>query len=148
MRQIVYFSTSAIAQTHDVVEDILVTSRANNRRDQITGLLVAGGNRYMQIIEGPRANVDRLYRAIRADDRHLAVSTLLSRVIYARSFDGWSMAFRRQPEFAEFDRFPDMVRLLTEQLPDSRLRSQIRNFAGLFIAAPAPHEPLPWKIAG
>jgi hypothetical protein len=51
--QIAYFSTAARVQDAKTVHDILIQSRVNNRRDGITGLLIAGGNRYMQIIEGP-----------------------------------------------------------------------------------------------
>ncbi len=148
MFQIAYFSTASTTQDAKTVHDILVASRVNNRRDDITGLLVAGGNRYMQVIEGPRAAAARLYATIRADERHLAVTTLLQRSVMRRSFEGWSMAFRREPELGQFDSFPDIVRFLTFNVPDAALRNQIRSFASALIMTPRHEGPELWKRAG
>jgi hypothetical protein len=147
VRQIAYFSTAAEPQTNELIHNILITARINNRRDEITGLLVAGGNRYMQIIEGPRGAVSRLYENIQRDRRHLAVTTLVNRTTYKRAFEGWSMAFRREPALGRFDRFPDVVRYLTEQVEDSLLKNQIRNFSSIFIAPPAADDRTPWPVA-
>ena len=59
MHQIAYFSTAAEPQEAALIQAILATSRANNLRDDISGLLVAGGNRYLQVIEGPRRAMHR-----------------------------------------------------------------------------------------
>jgi hypothetical protein len=143
MRQIAYFSTAAVPQTPECVHAILVSSRINNRRSGITGLLVAGGNRYMQVIEGERPAVERLYATIRRDQRHLAVTTLLDRPVLIRSFADWSMAYRREPELGRFDSFSQTLRYLTQQVGDSTLRRQIELFARTFIAAPGNGE-TPW----
>ena len=148
MFQIAYFSTAAAPQLAPLIQKILITSRANNLRDDISGLLVAGGNRYLQVIEGPRRELEALYANIRADDRHLAVTTLVERVTMSRCFDGWAMAFRREPALDEFDSFPAVLRYLTEQVPDLRLRGQIRNFAKTFIAPPLAAPPALWQMAG
>ena len=148
MRQIAYFSTAAEPQTAELVHGILVESRINNRRKGITGLLVAGGNRYLQVIEGKREAVQSLYAAIRRDRRHLAVTTLLDREIVDRSFAEWSMAFRREAELGRFDSFPQTLRYLTQQVGDNVLRGQIELFARTFIAMPANRASTPWdKVA-
>ena len=136
MRQIAYFSTAAEPQTSTLIHDILLTSRTNNRRDNISGLLVAGGNRYMQVIEGPGTALTPLYAAIRADRRHLAVATLLDRSVVERSFGDWSMAYRRERAIGEFDTFPQTLRFLVQNVDDKALRRQIELFARTFIAAP------------
>ncbi len=148
MLQIAYFSTAATPQDAVTIHKILTTARRNNERDSITGLLVAGGNRYLQVIEGPTAATEALYQAIRADKRHLAVSTLLCRKVYRRCFDDWAMAFRREPRLDEFDSFPQIVRYLTDQVEDQQLKGQIRFFAGTFINTPRPPGPDVWKLAG
>jgi hypothetical protein len=51
--QIGYFSTAAGPQVPTVVHDILTVARRVNRSMGVTGLLVAGSNRYLQVIEGP-----------------------------------------------------------------------------------------------
>ncbi|MEO7635550.1 MAG: BLUF domain-containing protein [Sphingomicrobium sp.] len=147
MLQIAYFSTATVPQTADVLHRILVISRANNLADRITGLLVAGGNRYMQVIEGPRAPMEKLWATIRADQRHCAVARLLYRDIDERAFKSWSMAFRREDRIAEFDSFPQTLRFLTSQVEDGALRSQIELFARSFILSPANETVTPWGSA-
>lgn len=143
MRQIAYFSTAAVSQTPECVHAILAVSRINNRLRSITGLLVAGGNRYMQVIEGDRSPVERLYATIRRDQRHLAITTLIDRPIMNRAFADWSMAYRREPELGQFDSFPQTLRYLTEQVADAALRRQIAHFARTFIASPRD-KATPW----
>ena len=147
MRQIAYFSTAAEPQTEMLLQSILSTAQARNQEHGITGLLVAGGNRYMQVFEGPRRAVAQLYENIRADSRHLAVATLVNRTAFKRSFEGWSMAYRREPDLGAFDRFPDVVRFLTSRIDDSLLRNQVRKFSEIFIAAPPQDQPAPWPVA-
>ena len=148
MRQIAYFSTAAEPQSAPLVHHILLASRTNNGRDGITGLLVAGGNRYLQVIEGDTRPLRALYATIRNDRRHLAVTTLLDRPILERAFADWSMAYRREPELGQFDSFPQTLRYLTQEVSDSALRRQIELFARTFIAVPGDRLSTPWdKVA-
>ena len=148
MRQIAYFSTAAEPQTDALVHAILVTSRIHNRCNGISGLLVAGGNRFLQVLEGDKNVVDPLYAAIRRDPRHLAITTLLDRPILARSFADWTMAYRREPALGQFDSFPQTLRYMTQQVTDSGLRRQIEMFARTFIAVPGDRTATVWdKVA-
>jgi hypothetical protein len=88
-----------------------------------------------------------LYAAIRADDRHIAVTTLVERTTLKRCFEGWTMAYRREPALDQFDSFPAILRHLTDEVEDKRLRGQIRLFAKTFIAAPLVAGPMLWKMA-
>jgi hypothetical protein len=146
MRQIAYFSTAAEPQSTERLNDILITARTNNRRDSITGLLVAGGNRYMQVFEGPADAVKRLYTAIRRDPRHLCVTTLINRPVAERTFPRWSMASHREPALGQFDTFPQTLRYLTQQVEDKALRRQIELFARGLIAVPDEAR-TPWDLS-
>ena len=147
MFQIAYFSTATAPQDAVVIERILLTARANNLRDDITGLLVAGSDRYMQVIEGPRRAMETLYAAIRADDRHFAVTTLVERTTLERCFEGWTMAYRREHGLDQFNSFPAVLNHLTAKVEDRLLRGQIRLFADTFITAPLVDDPVLWKMA-
>jgi hypothetical protein len=147
MLQLAYFSTAATEQNPATVHEILVASRVNNRRDGITGLLVAGGNRYMQVIEGPAYAIEILFEKIRRDDRHVGVTAFLTRRIIRRSFDGWSMAYRREPGLGGFDSFPDVLRHLTSEIADTDLKGQIRRFAQLMIIDQPARGPELWRMA-
>jgi len=52
LTQIIYTSTLKSADPQ-VINDILITSRRNNLRDAITGVLFRSGLRLVQVLEGP-----------------------------------------------------------------------------------------------
>lgn len=91
MIQIVYIST-ARGDTHVERGHILLTSRRNNQRDGITGLLYDDGVRFLQVLEGDMSQVDAAYERIKADPRHRAVVVLSRRPIDTREFGDWAMA--------------------------------------------------------
>jgi len=91
MIQIVYIST-ARGDTHVERGHILLTSRRNNERDGITGLLYDDGVRFLQVLEGEMNQVDKTFARIKADPRHRAVVVLSRRPIDAREFGDWAMA--------------------------------------------------------
>lgn len=131
MMQIGYFSTAATAQDAASVHRILVEARVANQRDAITGLLVAGSNRYLQVIEGPSVAVERLYEKILTDPRHRALAMFSKREIAKRNFESWSLAFRRQTTTAKPDVFDAILKAYTAEIADENLQRQIRLFAQL-----------------
>ncbi len=155
MRQIVYFSTAADRQDAITFAAILAVSRAHNRRDKVTGLLIAGGHRYLQILEGATDVVEAAMGRIGRDQRHLGVTILVDRRIRARGFAGWSMAFCEQPQLSEFATLGTLVGQLQAQVSDNKLREQIDCFARSFVIVPPPlaaasrSSPLssPWTLA-
>lgn len=71
--------------------DILQASRVGNRRDDITGVLAAWDGWYVQVLEGPRPNVERTFSRIARDRRHEDVVLVSARAADARRFGDWSM---------------------------------------------------------
>ena len=74
-----------------MLNGILSISRRNNMRDGLTGALVCRRDIYLQLLEGPEANVEATYARISGDDRHLAVTRLASEPAEARLFPDWAM---------------------------------------------------------
>jgi hypothetical protein len=72
---------------------ILVTSRERNRLRGVTGMLLCGSARILQVLEGPRDDVQRLYARIEQDPRHQHCRILLNRTVRSRDFADWSMGF-------------------------------------------------------
>ena len=136
MRQIIYFSTSSSRQDAIVIAGILAASRNRNRLEHVTGLLVAGGHRYLQVIEGPANTIGATIDRIKRDARHLGVTVLLDRLVGGRNFRGWSMAFQEEPRLDEFATFQQLVDQLHGQIPDEKLRQQIDCFARDFAVVP------------
>ena len=102
MLQLVYISSPSRTVAIDIAS-ILRTSRRNNARDGITGLLYFDGNRFLQVLEGPEAAVEAAYERIRPDVRHRAPVVLSRREVDAREFGEWDMAHREsQADAADF----------------------------------------------
>jgi hypothetical protein len=135
MRQLVYFSTAAGHQREETVCEILEVSRRRNLQDSVTGLLVAGGNRYLQVLEGAHWAIGATLERIQRDVRHLGLSVLIDRTVGERSFPDWSMAFRGEPNLGELSNFRDLADQMHDAA-DPRLREQIRCFSRTFASAP------------
>lgn len=127
MERIIYISTARTSPDAAMVEDILRVSRRNNRRDGLTGLLVVGGRRFLQVIEGPREATDRAFARIRADARHFAVVEIGRKKIAERAFADWDMGC----EQLDGDDLTELVESLTEHVADADLRAQFRGFVDL-----------------
>ena len=74
-----------------VLNGILVTAKTNNQRFQITGALICRSDLYLQFLEGPASEIDRIYQNIRRDDRHVEITLLAEGGAQARLFPDWAM---------------------------------------------------------
>ena len=71
--------------------NILMRSRRNNTRDDVTGALICRADLYLQWLEGPQVAVEATYAKIIRDDRHLDIVRRLTRSSETRMFPEWSM---------------------------------------------------------
>ena len=70
---------------------ILRQSKAANPNHGITGVLCFSEGIFLQVLEGGRSAVNRLYNRIAADPRHSQVELLKYEEIAERRFAGWAM---------------------------------------------------------
>lgn len=89
--RLLYASRSAQPVAPEVIEAILEQSRKHNPELGITGILCQSGEVFMQVLEGGRAPVNRLYNQIVRDERHRDVVLLHYEEIAERRFAGWTM---------------------------------------------------------
>ncbi|GAB2518215.1 BLUF domain-containing protein [Lysobacter humi (ex Lee et al. 2017)] len=75
------------------VARILVQSRINNARRRLVGALYFGDGCFFQCLEGPAADVDRLYAALLADPRHTDLKVLSREPIARTGFAAWTMKY-------------------------------------------------------
>lgn len=130
MYQLAYISSACGEIDRPLLENILAVSRRNNQRDGITGLLVSGGRRFLQALEGPEAKVLTAYARIQADPRHRACVLLTSRATPTRQFGDWSMAFHGGGSSHD-ENLTAQVEALVAQIDDPNLRAQFAGFAQL-----------------
>lgn len=95
--QLIYTST-LVADTPDVMADILQTSRRANKSHNISGMLLCAKGGVLQVLEGEDAVVSKLYRSIELDKRHNNIFLLSKTEVVERQFASWAMGFRRLTE--------------------------------------------------
>ncbi|MDM7890665.1 BLUF domain-containing protein [Curtobacterium caseinilyticum] len=93
LTSLVYMSVAVDEMTDDQLVAMLREARLRNDALGVSGLLLAKGGRFMQVLEGPAWSVEDRYAAIERDPRHRDVKSLSRESIETRRFDGWSMAF-------------------------------------------------------
>jgi hypothetical protein len=91
---LIYVSSAVRAFTAAHLRELLVVCEKNNRRDQVSGMLLYKGGNFMQVLEGPESSVRDTHRRIRADVRHDGLITLMEGPQALRQFPAWSMSFR------------------------------------------------------
>ena len=132
MLQLVYISSARQLITEDMCKDILLKSRANNERANISGLLVAGQRRFLQALEGPTDAVRSTYARIVADPRHYACVLLGERYSDVRQFGDWAMGYSAGgPDAPDDAGLVAIVEELVASLKDADLRAQFTGFAKL-----------------
>lgn len=105
LSRIVYVSDAVGAAADGLMPliDIVGASDRNNRRDHLTGVLMRCEGRFLQVIEGTRADLDRLMKRLDGDTRHAGIRILSDEPIESRLFPDWGMArVDPTPEVAEF----------------------------------------------
>jgi hypothetical protein len=140
LTRLTYFSRVRLngpINTH--IDDILITSVANNRRDDVTGVLVHDGRWFAQMLEGRESIVSATFERILRDGRHSDVSLVSMHPVGGRRFaDLWMRAiaydddtsdlFRHycesdafDPPLMRVDRLCDLIEELADRTADSAL---------------------------
>ena len=89
--RLMYASRAAAGMDPEELAAILRKSRTANAAHGITGVLCYSEGIFLQVLEGGRTAVNRLYNRIVADARHHDAELMLYEEISERRFAGWSM---------------------------------------------------------
>lgn len=92
--ELVYTSTAVRNYSDDELEDILKKSVQNNKRKNVTGLLLYSKGTFMQVLEGETDVVDALVDIIKSDPRHQNIEMHLRTPVFEREFSEWHMGYR------------------------------------------------------
>ena len=132
--QLVYISTARQILTEAELDEVLKISRRNNALVDVTGLLVVGGRRFLQALEGPEEMVIATFERIKADPRHFGVVELSRKSVQVRGFGDWSMGYEAGAEAADGN-LNAIIGALVEPLADLNLRSLFTGFGELHARA-------------
>ena len=74
-----------------ILSGLLIDSRENNEKNNITGSLICRADIYLQMLEGPKESILEVFEKIKKDDRHLEVEVLSAGPTEERLFPNWAM---------------------------------------------------------
>jgi hypothetical protein len=133
MYHLVYVSHAAQAFHEADLLAILNESRANNKKMEITGMLIYLQQRFIQVLEGDEKVLNELYEEIRKDPRHTKVTLILEGHSQHRFFKDWSMGFKKisESDFTELSGFTDIGQFFSVPPTDSE-GSAVMTFLNLF----------------
>ena len=135
MLQIVYISTARDELDTNALETILSISRRNNRLAGVSGVLIAGGRRFLQALEGPEGAVLTTMERIRKDPRHFAIVELSRAQVVERGFGDWEMAYQTGGSASAGADLAVAVESIVAPVIDRTLRAQFTSFAKLHAKA-------------
>ena len=131
MYRLCYISTARQPIDRALCENILASSRVNNARDGITGLLIAGRQRFLQALEGEEAAVRSAFERIKQDPRHLGCVVLEEGHADERQFPLWAMGFEQSDEGSGSVSNAQFAASLIGQIANPNLRAQFEGFLTL-----------------
>ena len=92
LKRIHYISSFVQDMSDDEIEELASQAAKKNAENDITGVLMAKGGVFFQIIEGPEENIDGLFTNILKDPRHEKIITLGIQIgDLKRLFPDWHM---------------------------------------------------------
>jgi hypothetical protein len=89
--------------SNETISHLVEQSAQANKAREITGLLLLAGNKYLQVLEGPYHDVNRLYGNIIRDARHCDVELITFEPMESRYFEQWNM---RLVDLYELSKYP------------------------------------------
>ena len=130
MKRIVYISTARRPMMPIERDAMLRGARRRNAALDVTGLLVIGGRRYLQALEGPEAAVANTFDRLKDDGRHFAIVTLIDRVIEHCAFPTWAMGYQEGGYALEgAASLPAIVADLIAPIRDETIKAYFNGFA-------------------
>jgi hypothetical protein len=105
MHHIIYLSYALAPFTNAQLQSLLTLARRRNTELAVTGILLYGNERFVQVLEGDEEAVQEIYEHIKRDPRHTNLITFANKPVEARAFKEWAMAF--QPVSSQ--QFDDVV---------------------------------------
>ena len=90
--RLIYVSKAVDPQSGTLTDSILRQAHAWNAQNDICGVLCEGQGVFLQVLEGERSVVTRLYARIFADLRHKELELIHCESITERRYGEWSMA--------------------------------------------------------
>ena len=124
--RLIYVSHAVGPQTGTMTHSILKTAQTSNKANNITGVLGQAQGVFLQVLEGERVVVTKLFSRIYADSRHTDLELVHCENITHRRYAQWSMAhvnleddLLKSITLSEFDPYSESGLRLMERIDRS-----------------------------
>jgi hypothetical protein len=121
--RLIYVSHAVGPQTGTMTHSILKTAQTSNKVNDITGVLGQARGVFLQVLEGERGVVTKLFSRIYADSRHTDLELVHCESITKRRYAQWSMAhvnladdLLKSITWSEFDPYSESGLLVMERI--------------------------------
>jgi len=117
MYHLVYTSVAVAPFSEVDLIQLLEQSRNSNKTTEITGILLYIQGKFIQVLEGEKSVVSKLYTKIVGDGRHKKVMIVIEGDSKERMFKGWSMGFKKIgiQQFESLSGFSDIDEFFTNK---------------------------------
>lgn len=95
MYHLVYTSYGSQPFSESDLIQLLNQSNTWNKTKEITGMLLYLRGKFIQVLEGDKSEVKKLYEKIANDTRHKKVTIVIEGDYPERLFKDWSMGFKQ-----------------------------------------------------
>ena len=137
---LIYTSKPRTEVTPEMLDEIAHISVKNNKKRQVTGILLCIENKYLQYLEGDEERVLALFEKIKLDGRHHGITKWIQGNADSRIFGEWSMAswmlsedeLKNMPAIREMDDF--LSRSKNTQPSANRFIEMMKNLLENWIA--------------
>lgn len=118
----IYFSHAVQSFGDKLLMELLRESQNNNRRVNVTGMLLYHDGNFLQALEGRKPDVEEVFRRIAKDSRHAGIISSTMMPLPARQFADWSMGFLPGQSLGDSDR-----QMLNDYLNRRQEMSEVDN---------------------
>lgn len=92
--QLLYVSKASDSINESLIDQIIGKAKDYNEKNGITGILLYRGEIFLQLLEGEKSAVERLFQKIAKDRRHANLTRIFEIEENERIFPNWAMGYR------------------------------------------------------
>lgn len=134
MQIIIYISRAKQNFTSGDLADLRDLADARNRSEDITGLLLSDGTRFIQALEGDAAAVQAVMDRIAKDSRHDNISYFRPITTNCRQFKSWATEYQYKTDLCEGREFLDRVIKHVADVECDSIKAAFIGFAALSLS--------------
>jgi len=134
MRIIIYISRAKQNFTSSDLADLRDLADARNRSEDITGLLLFDGTRFIQALEGDAAAVQAVMNRIAKDPRHDNISYFKPITTDCRQFKSWATEYQNPDGTCDGRGFINRVMKHVEDVQCDSIKAAFIGFAALSLS--------------